>query len=198
MLPAAEEKVDDRNFEKRGEGVNKLVYWVTNNLLSDWVQLPDCQPQHIIAARKVKHVLTGDLNASFDSNPTFPGRERHLLRATLARIFHATALIPKGMYEPADEENPEPKISEEFVMPGTGELQSLENWSNFMPTILKVGRTTHLDTDPPEDWDEDRKAAFLAKLDEDKTDEAPFRTINEHTPMKGLEFSWISKVVGDQ
>jgi len=138
------------------------------------------------------------LNASFDSNPTFPGKERHLLRATLARIFHATTLIPKGMYEPADEENPEPKISEEFVMPGTGELQSLENWSNFLPTILKVGRTVHLDTEPPEEWDEDRKAAFLAKLEEDKMDEAPFRTINEHTPMKGLEFSWISKVVGDQ
>ena len=138
------------------------------------------------------------MNASFDSNPTFPGKERHLLRATLARIFHATTLIPKGMYEPADEENPEPKISEEFVMPGTGELQSLENWSNFLPTILKVGRTVHLDTEPPEEWDEDRKAAFLAKLEEDKMDEAPFRTINEHTPMKGLEFSWISKVVGDQ
>ena len=138
------------------------------------------------------------MNASFDSNPTFPGKERHLLRATLARIFHATTLIPKGMYEPADEENPEPKISEEFVMPGTGELQSLENWSNFLPTILKVGRTVHLDTEPPEELDEDRKAAFLAKLEEDKMDEAPFRTINEHTPMKGLEFSWISKVVGDQ
>ena len=138
------------------------------------------------------------MNASFDSNPTFPGKERHLLRATLARILHATTLIPKGMYEPADEENPEPKISEEFVMPGTGELQSLENWSNFLPTILKVGRTVHLDTEPPEEWDEDRKAAFLAKLEEDKMDEAPFRTINEHTPMKGLEFSWISKVVGDQ
>jgi hypothetical protein len=51
VLSAAEEKVEDRNFEKRGEGVNKLVYWVTNNLLSDWVQLPDCQPQHIIASR---------------------------------------------------------------------------------------------------------------------------------------------------
>ena len=29
-------------------------------------------------------------------------------------------------------------------------------------------------------------------------DEAPFRAINEHTPMQGLEFSWISRVVGDQ
>jgi radial spoke head protein 4A len=56
--------------------------------------LPDASPAQIVAARKIKHVFTGDLNATFDSNPTFKGRERHLLRATLARIFHATAIFP--------------------------------------------------------------------------------------------------------
>ena len=90
-------------MEARGAGVNKFVFWVTTNLLNDWVQLPDAKPEHIIAARRIKHVLTGDLNATFDSNPSFPGLERHLLRAQLARIFHATAIIPKGLYE-VDEE----------------------------------------------------------------------------------------------
>jgi len=33
------------NFEARGNGVNKNVYWVTDNLLSDWVQLPDVNPE---------------------------------------------------------------------------------------------------------------------------------------------------------
>ena len=51
-------------------------------------------------------------------NPTFPGKERHLLRATLARIFAATAIAPKGLFEMSEPEEegqkPEPKFAEEF------------------------------------------------------------------------------------
>ena len=35
-LTTAEEKTDN-SIESRGDGVNTLVYWVTDNLLSDWV-----------------------------------------------------------------------------------------------------------------------------------------------------------------
>ena len=35
-LNSAEEKTDS-GMESRGEGVNALVYWVTSNLLNDWV-----------------------------------------------------------------------------------------------------------------------------------------------------------------
>ena len=45
------ENNQDVVIEKRGAGVNQLVFWVTDNLLNDWIQLPDCQPQHIQAAR---------------------------------------------------------------------------------------------------------------------------------------------------
>jgi len=41
----------DSNVESRGVGVNELVYWVTDNLLNDWVQLPDAHPKHIICAK---------------------------------------------------------------------------------------------------------------------------------------------------
>jgi len=34
-------------MEKRGEGVNRWVYWVTDNQLDDWVQLPDVKPIHV-------------------------------------------------------------------------------------------------------------------------------------------------------
>mmetsp|Transcript_35845 Transcript_35845/g.48479 ORF Transcript_35845/g.48479 Transcript_35845/m.48479 type:complete len:114 (+) Transcript_35845:352-693(+) len=44
VLSQAEELCEDKNMEKRGEGVNKLVFWVTDNLLNDWIQLPDAQP----------------------------------------------------------------------------------------------------------------------------------------------------------
>jgi len=68
-------------MEQRGEGVNRWVYWVTDNLLDDWIQLPDVKPEHLVSSRLIKHILTGNLNATIDSNPPFPGKERHFLRA---------------------------------------------------------------------------------------------------------------------
>ncbi len=45
VLDNAEETKTEYHVEKRGEGVNKLVYWVTDNVLEDWVQLPDAKPE---------------------------------------------------------------------------------------------------------------------------------------------------------
>ena len=50
-LPQAEEDQKDANTEARGKGVNETVFWVTDNLLNDWIQLPDCKPEHISQAR---------------------------------------------------------------------------------------------------------------------------------------------------
>jgi len=181
-------------MEKRGDGVNALVYWVTDNLLNDWIQLPDCKPDQIVVSRMIKHVFTGNLNATIDSNPPFPGKERHLLRAQLARIFHATALTPKGMLEIDDETN-EIKFAEEFAFPSVDELKSLETWGNVHPIILNAGRTKHyIDESIPEEEREELQAKLE---DEDKTEEL-FRAIQEHNPMPGMETAWLSKVYGDQ
>lgn len=80
-LNAENELEKDLNVEPRGFGVNSLVYWVCDNLLHDWIQLPDCRPEHIVGARLVKRVMTGNLNANVETNPPFPGKERHFLRA---------------------------------------------------------------------------------------------------------------------
>ena len=125
-LPQAEEDVKDASMEARGKGVNETVFWVTDNLLNDWIQLPDCKPEHICQARLIKHIFTGDLNAEVDTNPAFTGKERHLLRATLARIFHATAIVPKGLFT-LDEETNEVKFSEEFAFPKTDELRDIKS-----------------------------------------------------------------------
>ena len=195
-LEVAEEKAGS-DVEKRGEGVNMIVFWVTNNLLNDWIQLPDCKAEHVIRARQIKHVFSGDLNGTVDSNPSFNGKERHLLRATLARIFSATCIVPKGLYEMGEEEEgklPEMKFAEEAPPLGTDELRSLEAWSNLYPIILKAGRTTHL---KPTGMDEEAAEARLAELmEEDKTEER-FRDINAHEKIPDMEIAWISKVVGD-
>lgn len=36
-LKEAEEQSKDPAVEKRGDGVNAVVYWVTDNLLNDWI-----------------------------------------------------------------------------------------------------------------------------------------------------------------
>ena len=83
--------------------MNTNVYWVCTNLLGDWVQLPEAQPELIQVARMIKYQFTGNLNACINTFPPFPGKERHLLRAQLARIQHGAQLTPKGMFE-IDEE----------------------------------------------------------------------------------------------
>ena len=46
-LPQPEEDSKDPTMEPRSKGVNETVFWVTDNLLNDWIQLPDCRPEHI-------------------------------------------------------------------------------------------------------------------------------------------------------
>jgi radial spoke head protein 4A len=50
-LPQAEEDSKDATVEPRGKGLNETVFWVTDNLLNDWIQLPDCNPVHVQQAR---------------------------------------------------------------------------------------------------------------------------------------------------
>lgn len=102
-------------------------------------------------------------------------------------------MSPKDLFT-TDEESGAEKFAEEYTIPGTEELKSLENWSHRHPIILKAGRTTHT---VPNYIAEDEKDAYLDNLN---TTDAPvdkYRTLNEDTPFQALEFSWISKLVGD-
>jgi len=60
------------------------------------------------------------------------------LRATLARIFHATAIVPKGLFviDDADEGTGEPKFADDFPFPKTEELRDIKAWSNVHQVIL--------------------------------------------------------------
>ena len=193
-LPQAEEDCKDATMEVRGKGVNETVFWVTDNLLNDWIQLPDCRPCDIQQARLIKHIFTGDLNADVDTNPAFEGKERHLLRATLARIFHATAIVPKGLFMLDDETN-EVKFAEEFAMPKTGELQDIKAWSNVHQIILQAGRTTHVQ---PVGVSEDDLPAVMEELEAKDPTVERFRDIGEHGLFPKEQPCWLSKVVGDQ
>lgn len=137
--------------------------------------------------------MTGDLNAEIVSNPPFPGKERHFLRAQLARIMAATTIAPKGMFE-MDEDTGLMKFAEEFAVPNTEELKSLESWCNIHQSLLKNGRTSYV---APKDLDDEAAEAYLADVNEKDPQVDRFRALNEHAPIPGLETAWISKLSGD-
>ena len=91
--------------EKRGKGLNENVFWVTNNLLSEWQRLPDVKVKDIVQARLIKKILTGNLDAPVNSYPFFSGKEEALLRAQIARITASTIIVPGGVYAPKAAEN---------------------------------------------------------------------------------------------
>jgi hypothetical protein len=133
----------------------------------------------------------------------FPGKERHFLRAQLARIFHSTSICPKGLYE-IDEDTQAVKVAEEFSYPPAEELKQEENWGNSLPGILKNGRTEHV---APADLDEGAVEEWIAAQEEKEKKEDRFRGINEHTGLPGTALTpeseggekkaWISRIVGD-
>ena len=127
VLNQNEEEPRNIKQEKRGNGVNSTVFWSTFDLREDWIQLPDVTPEHINCAKLVKYMLVGDLNASVNCMPPFPGTERYFLRAQLARIQHSTELCPKDMFAMDDDTN-KPKLNEDFEFPKTSELNDLNNW----------------------------------------------------------------------
>ena len=192
MLNEEEEVPKNPSQEKRGQGVNGTVFWVTHNLMNDWIQLPDAQPEHIQCARLVVKMMTGHLNSAVNSCPPFPGKERHFLRAQLARLQHTTEICPKGLYE-IDEETNEQKFAEEFAIPSTDELKSMEAWCHVQPILLKAGRCTHAE---PVGMSEEEKEEYMGKLaEEDKTEER-FRALVEDNQIEGSD-AWSSKICGD-
>jgi len=80
-------------------------------------------------------VFTGNLNATINSYPPFPGKEKHLLKTQIARITHSTVISPRGLYKTNDENAKIIEFEEEFKLPEFAELQNLENWVHLYPHI---------------------------------------------------------------
>ena len=156
-----------KDFEPRGTGVNKFVYWVTDSVLEKWTKLPDLYPSDIKAAREIKVSFTGDLERYIYTNPFFFGKEKNFLRAQIARISHSTSLVPRGLHklvEDNDREIEEFQPEEgELQMPSTKDMAKADNWVHFVPNILKACTTVHAEPEMPEDAPEDLDPEELKK-----------------------------------
>merc|ERR1711988_649759 len=89
------------NVEPRGTGVNEKIYFVTTNLMDEngWVELPTITPNHIIQARRIRHVMTGDLDYNIQTCPKFDGREKEYLKAQIVRISRSCSIIPNNKFQ---------------------------------------------------------------------------------------------------
>eukprot|EP00033_Pygsuia_biforma_P000794 GCRY01000926.1.p1 GENE.GCRY01000926.1~~GCRY01000926.1.p1 ORF type:complete len:867 (+),score=252.04 GCRY01000926.1:141-2741(+) len=138
----------DKQAPKEEEtGVNTYVYFVCNYIGDEWVRLPDVSPQQIVAARKIVKTFSGDLNRPVSSIPPFPWTESVYLRAQIARINHATALAPKGLFifeEDEEEETGTGNVIEDPEYEGTSltDLETIDGWVHKESYILPQGRIT--------------------------------------------------------
>lgn len=123
--------------------------------------LPDLLPSDLKASRQIKVSFSGNLEREIFTNPYFFGKEKHYLRAQIARISHSTSLCPKGIFKlvednPRDIEENTPDEGE-IVMPSTLEMANPSFWVHSSNNILSIGRLAHMDPEdpenPPDDYD---------------------------------------------
>lgn len=142
--PDEPEEIDNMKQEGK-EGANKYAYWVSQSTTSvdkEWVKLPDVTMAQIVAARKFKKFLTGDLDAPVCSFPPFEGTEKNLLRAQIARVAGSTSISPDGYYIATEDEPPALGEATED-QPYTG-LTEPEAWKHHVIPLNKIGRVTQL------------------------------------------------------
>jgi len=145
-----DEKEDlDSNKEEGKSGANKYTYWVTQNIESaKWIALPPVTMAQVVISRQFKRLLTGDLEAGVPSHPPFPGSEKNLLRAQIARIVGETSISPAGFFEVEEDSDPPAlklaeaeTINESFPKP-PAELKDPEAWNHHEFELNKLGRVT--------------------------------------------------------
>jgi len=187
---AFEEKEDADPLLLEGlNGPNKYVYWVSKSFESGWEQLPQVTMKQIVIARQIRRLFTGDLNKEVSSYPPFPGKERELLRAQIARITHGTCVSPDGFFK-EDDEAPEGEraqlifntpedLSESEKFPKTLErLKSPTEWVHHELELNARGRVQAMpeqrdeNDEPIDDPNEPKRVPALRTLDQDNDGKA--------------------------
>ena len=191
--------------EARGIGVNEYTYYVSNQAQGDFVPLPDLNPEDLAAARTIKVCFTGNLDRNIVTNPFYFKQERHYLRAQIARIHHATKLVPVGRHKITErEEKSELPFEVEAVLPDNDEGKPIpapsaeemcrkESWVHYAKNILSNNKTSHTISEDP-DLDRDKEVDRV--LAEDPY-ELRLKPITQDRACKGNYPAWILRSYGD-
>ena len=181
----------DIQSEPAYKGCNRLSFWVTPTASGKWTLLPDITPQEINAARKIRKLFTGNLDAKINAYPAFVGTEAKYLRAQLSRIVSATYITPTGVLEkvePEDDEEadaeeeetkkgPKPakyypltKLNKEAEEVSVITLADAEQWVHSEGYIYETGRQTKV-PEKPETEEEEPEVDDEEEQEEKKEEE---------------------------
>jgi len=120
--------------------------------MGDWQQLPNLTTEMLVQSKRIKHLLSGDLNKRLVTNPEFNGREKEYLRAQIARIVHSNTICPDGLYDKEEEGGGiVPRDDESREIKSTNDLSTLENWVWIRPAFLNSGNLKANEVDENED-----------------------------------------------
>jgi len=218
VKPGAAEPVPP---EKVGEGLNQYVYYVVgytygpdgvfgHYTYDKWIKLPAVRPEHIMAARQIKKMFSGDLEKSVNSYPPFPGKEAEYLAAQIARITRGATMTIEGLWSVTEDDETGAtiiKIKEvggedpfEVKKSGPEGLSAEEGWKAawvhhpmYTSILAKMGRCTWPvkpvpeGEDPPEDEEEKEEPEPLSKNLEEEVGigEVPPFSVRLATPVLG-------------
>lgn len=100
----------------------------------------------LVPVFQVKRYFTGDLDAPVPGYPPYPGRERNLLRAQIARITSGVSVSPAGFFEINEEDEPmslkvadDEAINEAFPK-ALEDLMVPDGWVHHEPELNALGR----------------------------------------------------------
>jgi len=189
-------------------GINKFVYYVAGwneaamcHDLTTWTKLPHVKSECLMAARKIKKMFTGNLDAAVLSYPPFPGVEADYLRCQIARIVAGASACLKGVFviDPEAEEGPAYKLNEpdeESGNPGfkpmsASELINDESWVHhplYSSILSGMGRCVEPEGEPLEDEAEEAKR--LAAIEKC---EAPLKAFSADKKFSGGIKAWSTR-----
>ncbi|CAM9886452.1 unnamed protein product, partial [Discosporangium mesarthrocarpum] len=136
----------DESAQEGRDGANRYTYWVARLASSEWQELPPVTQDQIVAARKIKRYFTGNLDAAVPGYPPFPGVERNLLRAQVARINASVCVSPAGFFEVDEDTEPavvklaeEEAINEAFPK-AVEDLMAPDGWVHHELELNVLGR----------------------------------------------------------
>merc|ERR1712039_111352 len=149
---------------------------------------------------------TGDLSASVVSMPWFPGGEKHLLRARIARITSSCKLAVSGYLEVNEDEDTGRKSVrpvEEYEFPSHDDLKAEAAWVHAAPFLLSSGKSTWPDLEPLQELVPEKVIQELTQQQENEPAHELLEGIAadlEELKPEGAETSpaWSIRVYGDQ
>ena len=160
-----EDDSEDLRSQEGKDGANRYAYWVSQTLEPEsWSQLPQVTCAQIVIATKFTRFLTGNLNAPVPSYPPFPGKEKDLLRAQIARISSSTSISPTGYFKIEDPEVDYPVVvpiyeeeMRETQLLHPNQMRCVQAWRHHERELNSLGRITVL----PEEVGEDGEPIVL-------------------------------------